>query len=534
MDHLRRRPPTSNFPPTTINRPTQGATLHVQMPLCLLLILVAATFSHDHCNNTSNKCAPGSWFNESITICSKCTPIAGATNNATFTCTNANNTRFTSGYIEDSQLFFLSKGVQIDNATNQTPLPLYVASELGKVNALNVLLSVKNIQINQAMDDGATPLFIACQKNRVEIVRMLISHNDININQAMHNGGTPLFIASEKGNVQVLYLLMSSKNIDMNPTLKDGGTPLFIAAQNGHMNAVYALLSHPETHVNRATKDGASAIFVAAQNGHTKVVQALLSKEHTHINAAMKDGATPLFIAAQNNHMAVVKLLTATTGIELNRASSAGATPLYIACEMGHVAIVKLLLACPGININKALHDGRTPLMRATQLGRDKIVRLLQDASTSDVTKHACFDPIASDELSIFSTTKQRNLFKLLVLPRAFLDGVCSFIPDLVREVKKRNWFVLYTDEIKSNDIQQDIFEATGKTVLPHVLVFYIAKKHQIFPHWSKENLRTLDNTEIFYIIEDIHYPIDKEVLKVSVVVFFAAIDHRHYEQYRL
>ena len=49
----------------------------------------------------------------------------------------------------------------------------------GHVRAVNALLARKEIQINQAMNDGATPLIVASYLGNLSVVKVLLSHADI-------------------------------------------------------------------------------------------------------------------------------------------------------------------------------------------------------------------------------------------------------------------------------------------------------------------------------------------------------------------
>ena len=432
-----------------------------------------------HASATYANPPPGYWLDNNGTICTKCTEIAGATKNSTFTCTHANNSRFSSGHIEDYQSFFLFNGIQIDNMTNRTTVPLYIAAEMGNIEAINILLSTTNTRINHAMDDGATPLFIACQNNRIDVVHMLLGHKDIRINQAKNSGGTPLFISCEKGNTHVVHMLLASKHLHINPTLSDGGTPLFIASQNGHVNVVYALLSHTATQVNRALLTGAAPLFVAAQNGHTKVVNALLSHQDIQVNVAMKDGATPLFIACQNNRREVVQiLLTRTKEVNINQASRTGATPLFIACELGHFDIVKLLLTCPDININQALHNGRTPLMAATKLGHVAIVHLLLGMAAIDVTKE---EKNGLTVLDVAIGVKQMTIGALI-----WEKGGRQGLPSLLKkELSKRTYNATYGLATITNETPRIIHQTWKTHALPDNFKKWSQQCKKLHPTWQ-------------------------------------------------
>jgi hypothetical protein len=107
------------------------------------------------------------------------------------------------------------------------------------------------------------------------------------------------------------------------------------------------------------------------------------------------------------------------------------------------------------------------------------------------------------------------NLFKVLVLPSKFYKGyVAHFISDFVQGLIYLGWYIIDSEnDIKSNDIGKDIFEATGINKIPDVLAFYILRK-EIFLKWK--NLKQFHSLKIV-ITEDIHRKYDIEALNYSL-----------------
>jgi hypothetical protein len=99
------------------------------------------------------------------------------------------------------------------------------------------------------------------------------------------------------------------------------------------------------------------------------------------------------------------------------------------------------------------------------------------------------------------------KLFKVLVIPAKFHTGyVAHFISDFVTGLLNAGWYVVDSDTaINREDIQRDIFEATGINKIPDILAFYIMRK-EIFLKWK--SIKQLKCLKIL-ITEDVHRKYD-------------------------
>ena len=131
---------------------------------------------------------------------------------------------------------------------------------------------------------GATPLYIASEQGKTDTVELLISKR-ADINKAEKDGATPLYVASGKGKTDTVSCSYPKGPTSTRPT-----------------STSHPAASHPRR------RNGVTPLYVASQKGKTDTVELLISKG-ADINKAMKNGNTPLIIAAYKNHMAVVRVL---------------------------------------------------------------------------------------------------------------------------------------------------------------------------------------------------------------------------------
>ena len=267
-----------------------------------------------------------------------------------------------------------------------------VTNQSNKSEQENINEQIINNLICQAEDNDTTPLIIASSLGDVNAVKMLLEDVNKNyylkgsfdINHQDKYGYTALLAACKDGHEQVVQILLATKGIDFNTKSKSGHTPLIFASYTGHVNIVKRLLAHLDKndHLKESfdinhqdEEEGCTALSFACLNGHEQVVETLLIVKNIDVNKSTEEGATPLTIACENGHEKVVKILLAN-GADINKANNKDCTPLIFASENGHHTVVKTLLE-NGADINKAMDSGDTPLIIASDRGYTLIVMTL-------------------------------------------------------------------------------------------------------------------------------------------------------------
>ncbi len=328
----------------------------------------------------------------------------------------------------------LSKGADVNHATNEDMTALSLAARDGHEGIVRVLLEHK------ADANRGYPLLFAMDKGRINIVKILIEagadpneadnfgHSALmeaamlgytqtvrlllkagaDINHADHEGNTALIWAATRGYIDIVKMLIE-RGADINHTNDGGNDALILSLINMTRlpDSFYAqllatarlLIEHGATiptegdlqryaqrgilrfHNPEYAGQALSAVFegnelaYAAARGDTKRVVVLLS---TLPQAQPQSPQTKSLIAQLRKLLASYAILAPMIPpqININHPDSHGMTALHWAAAQGHDDIIKLLLDF-GANINLRNVEGNTPLHLAARNGNLSTVRLL-------------------------------------------------------------------------------------------------------------------------------------------------------------
>jgi ankyrin repeat protein len=163
--------------------------------------------------------------------------------------------------------------------------------------------------VNEALtSDGQTPLYIASQNGHKDVVEVLLA-NGAKVDQALTTDGqTPLFTASTEGHKDVVEVLLAKGANVHQATTDDGQTPLFAASIDGYKEVVKVLLANGAEVDQATTDDGNTPLFTASENGNKDVVEVLLDHK-ADVYKANNEGYTPVTIAVLRKHQSVLDVI---------------------------------------------------------------------------------------------------------------------------------------------------------------------------------------------------------------------------------
>ena len=307
----------------------------------------------------------------------------------------------------------------VNNEVSDGKTCLWLSSKKRRVEAIELLLTVKSIDVNKGDSNCQTPLFVASKKGYRDVVEVLLKADDIDVNCANSKGQTPLTQASQSGFEDIVQAMLESPGIHVNQRNQEGQTSLWLASSRGHEEIVRALLNCSDVDVNAADDDGQTPLFVASRKGYRKVVELLLSDDNVDVNCANLKGQTPLIQASQNGDEIIVDVLLKSRGVNMNQTNQKGETSLYVASSRRHLGTIKTLLNYPDVDVNAANNDGQTPLFVASREGFHDVVEILLntkkvDASGANINGHTA--------LSIAELKRQAKVVRLLNLDKLMRD----------------------------------------------------------------------------------------------------------------
>jgi len=256
------------------------------------------------------------------------------------------------------------------NGANQ----LMMASEVGDIDIVKLLLKGNPDDLNAEADDGRTALIIAASKGYKEIVELLLDKGAA-VNFQNNDGQTALMRAAFYGHREIVELLLKNGAVD---ELEDnwGENALISAAVRRHTKIIELLLDTGAI-VDSRGQEGATVLIEVAFMGYNEAVKLLLNKG-AKIDLQDNNGMTALMHAVGRGHAETVKLLLGN-GADLNQKNCEnGMTALMYEAFNGHEVMVELLLNA-GASVYAQDNHGRTALSLALAKGHQEIVQLLQN-----------------------------------------------------------------------------------------------------------------------------------------------------------
>ena len=178
--------------------------------------------------------------------------------------------------------------------------PLMLASEMGQVEVVRILL-IQGVNVcGVNIRDGLAPLHYAVMQGRLATVDILLRSGMADVNQVCPKGRSALMYASELGHYEMVKLLLAHA---ANPNMVDNEqhTALMAAAYNGYMHILTALID-ASADINYINKHNESALTLSIERNHTESVLYLLKRGATgqYDASYFKDTLT---VAPSNNQV---------------------------------------------------------------------------------------------------------------------------------------------------------------------------------------------------------------------------------------
>ncbi|KAF2738595.1 hypothetical protein EJ04DRAFT_541275 [Polyplosphaeria fusca] len=271
--------------------------------------------------------------------------------------------------------------------------PLTIASHLGHLEVVKVLLSDAQCDVAIKGRNGRSALSFAAGNSHLEVFQQIAEQSNSQLQEVDENAWTPLFWAIERDHTIIARALLHDPAVDINHLDRNGRTVLSWAAGEGFLQALRLLLAHPKVDVNLADHEGRSPLLWAANNGREEVIEFLMQGDYG-VNRMSKDKhhRSALSLACAKGQTDTVKALLKYRCGEADEEDINGWTPLAWALDRRSPQTVETILSGREIQLNRKDYSGRTVLMWATSYGYAEIVRLLLDQGADPCIEdnHGC------------------------------------------------------------------------------------------------------------------------------------------------
>lgn len=200
----------------------------------------------------------------------------------------------------DVAQLLLEKGASPLEGATQGRSALSIAIKKGHNKVLELL--VANFAEDSPAINELTPILIASKLGRIDAVKILLESARIRPEATDKLGRTALFMAARFGHPAVVQILLSDGRIDPDATDYYGSTALFAAVRNGHADTVALLLvaKGPSWHMQDGF--GRSLEWWAERSGQSRILQLLREGTDTASSPVSgKDGALPEPLAQKFN-----------------------------------------------------------------------------------------------------------------------------------------------------------------------------------------------------------------------------------------
>ena len=300
--------------------------------------------------------------------------------------------------------------------------PLMIASGLGRLNLVELLLTAGADVFAVEPRMGATALHKAAQSGDPDVIALLLDHGAFADQQSPRLGHTPLMDAVQHKHEAAVRLLLARgartavrnhwQETALDLALQDGqqsiaglirarddadaarvrALRLAAAVKAGDLPEVERLiaagapLDEPLPQVG-GHDDDYTALGLAARDGRTEIVRALLhaGADPRPLNGLM--GATPGHEAAFAGHADVLRILTTSSPSNLDtQGAYNGFTALHDAVWHGHREAARVLVDA-GARLDLRSHTGHTPRQLALRYGYDDLAAFLADAEQRESRK---------------------------------------------------------------------------------------------------------------------------------------------------
>ena len=282
-----------------------------------------------------------------------------------------------------------------EQASARNALLLRAARENKPLEVKALLLAGADINTKEE-GTNKTPLYLASENGNTEIVDILLANENILVDKMDNKSFTPLIIASAKGHKDIITKLVQ-KGAELNFKTKNGFTPLLMAVWNKQIPAAVHLIKtnfgseqsplKANIHIRNNYGDNALLLSVVQYRSYSEpemaegqyvsgdrlaIVKALMERG-VNVNTKDSDGNTPLILALMNKKIAISTELLKSNKIDVKATNNRKVTALHYTPNLHITNAITL----KGADVNAKDEFDNTPLMSVAMTNDFHSVNLL-------------------------------------------------------------------------------------------------------------------------------------------------------------
>ncbi|XGA08230.1 MAG: ankyrin repeat domain-containing protein [Wolbachia endosymbiont of Xenopsylla cheopis] len=327
--------------------------------------------------------------------------------------------------------FFIKEGIDVNSQNEYGLTPLHLAIDIGDIEAVRYLLTIKNINPFIQDNNGRTPFDYAKKEDdKNKILQTLID------NKYGSDRDSLLHLAAEKGDAAAVKYLIK-KGIDSNLHNTLNHTPLHLAAGKGHVDVIKILITEGKKNPDVFEVRNHSPIHYAINNKQLNAVK-LLFKLGADINIVSTGESStrlsPLHIAVSNRDddekdlcLDIVKYLTNIPHCKINSRDYQNQTPLHYAVDENNLNTVAALLMRKDIDLSIIDNDGKSPLDYAQKPILDVLHRYIEIKNNYEIANNS------NSASYCLATLMIATSFVLIVGSSILLNDVIAMQDDYAR-----------------------------------------------------------------------------------------------------
>ncbi|XP_014207717.1 uncharacterized protein LOC106638857 [Copidosoma floridanum] len=296
----------------------------------------------------------------------------------------------------------LARGAHTTARNPEGQTPLYVACDVGNVEALELLLSEDKSAVDLPDKYMHSPLHVAVEKECLEAVQLLLGHGaDVNARTGKEGleGCMPMHIAVIVRSWKIIQALLSrgadiNAAVGLNKALRmqcvrcnvefEGLSPLHLAVTADAGEMITKLLLDHQANVNAAVEHfGTTPLHLAVRMGNKKIVS-LFNDFNADFLARTEDGKNAFHLAVEGGWCELAEELFLKNA-DVSNAADNGDTPFHIAVRSGLLDLVKAMID-NGVDVNLKNSQGQTPLHLAARSSTEVTRLLLEEGASVDET----------------------------------------------------------------------------------------------------------------------------------------------------